>query len=302
MGFLRLLAPAKINLHLRVGSADSSGYHPLVSWMCTVGFFDTLTMRQVEGRGIRLSCDHPDLPCDDANLVVRAARMLWLEASESDAVLCPGVEVTLQKRLPMGGGLGGGSSDAAKALVGLNLLWKLNLPLERLHEVAARLGSDVPFFLHGGSSVCTGRGDIVQPTPGPVRAKWALLILSPLPLSTVQVYRRFDELRLGEAGFDAQPVWQEWADLSAGPLLSRLRNDLERPAFACSAPLGRLREALEATLGRVIRMTGSGSTLFTLYDRRDEAESAAGVVRARHSLDAVVAEIHPRVMDGLSSE
>ena len=312
---MRLLAPAKVNLHLRVGPRDGSGYHPLLTWMCTVALFDTLTFRQHDGPDapssypratddpIVLTCDDASIACDDTNLVRRAARPL-IELSGSaphSPRLSRGLAIHLQKHIPVGGGLGGGSSDAARTLIGLNRLWSLDLPLAQLHAVATEVGSDVPFFLHGPSGVCSGRGQLVAPAPVP-RARWALLVLSGFPVPTRDVYAKFDELRLGDVGFgEAHPPWQEWADLSAGPLLSRLRNDLEPAAFALVPQLGRLRDALELSLARVIRMTGSGGTLFTLFDERREAEVAAQFVRTRHMLEALAVEVAPTVVDDLSA-
>jgi 4-diphosphocytidyl-2-C-methyl-D-erythritol kinase len=293
---MRLLAPAKLNLHLRVGPRDeASGYHPLSSWLCTIGLFDTLTIRPSDGPDapIILSCDDPTLPCDSSNLVLRAALALAQRATPQRRC-----GIFLAKRIPIGAGLGGGSSDAARTLLGLNRFWNLGLPLTELHPIAAQLGSDVPFFLHGPSSICTGRGEIVRPTAAPKRARWAVLILPGFALSTAQVYARFDQLRLGDVGSQAQPPWQEWADLSAEPLLSRLRNDLEPAAFAIRPELGNLRDALEASLGRVIRMTGSGSALFTLFDDRRGAETAAAqIVREHPSLRAIAAGLAPRIDD-----
>ena len=307
---MRLLAPAKVNLHLRVGPRDGSGFHPLLTWMCTAGLFDTLTFRQDEGGGeaapqlaVALTCDDASIPCDATNLVHRSARALMDLAGSAPQSprLSRGLSIYLSKHIPVGGGLGGGSSDAARTLIGLNRLWNLELPLETLRAAAAQIGSDVPFFLDGPSGVCSGRGEVVVPARVP-RARWALLILSGFPVPTREVYARFDELRLGDVGaVDAQPPWQEWADLSAGPLLSRLRNDLEPAAFALVPQLGRLRDALELSLARVIRMTGSGGTLFTLFDERREAEVAAQFVRTRHLLEALAVELAPKGCRDLSA-
>lgn len=303
--FMELLAPAKLNLHLRVGPRDASGFHPLSSWFCTVGLFDRLTIRRTEAPGVRFSCDDPGVPADRANLVVRAAESFLERHSGS------GVEIRLLKRIAVGAGLGGGSSDAARTLLGLSRLFETRLPAADLDApdldapdldaIASRLGSDVPFFLRGGSSICTSRGEVVRPAPTPA-VRWALLVFPGYGLSTAAVYGKFDGLGLGEPDFAAQPPWQEWAALSARPLLTRLRNDLEPAAFALAPELGRLRDALEQSISRVIRMTGSGSTLFTLFDDSDDAESARGLVRARHSLDAVVVELLPRIDDDLSAE
>src|SRR5687768_6210076 len=155
---MRLLAPAKINLHLRVGALAPSGYHPVVTWMCTVGLFDTLTIRPTDDGSISLRSNDPALPLDARNLVYRAAQSLRDAAPGAQP---HGAAIVLEKHIPTGGGLGGGSSDAARTLLGLNRSWGIGLSTHGLHEIASRLGSDVPFFLHGPSSACTGRGEVV---------------------------------------------------------------------------------------------------------------------------------------------
>lgn len=291
-----LLAPAKINLHLRVAPADGSGFHPLLTWMCTVRLFDTLTIEQAQAGQIRLECDDPTLPCNSTNLVLRAA-----EALSSLVQPTSGIQMRLQKRIPVGGGLGGGSSDAARVLLGLHRLWNLNWPIDRLTQIAAELGSDVPFFLYGPSSVCTGRGQHVLPVSCP-KPRWATLVLPGHALPTAEVYRQFDRLGLGDPlAVSAQPPWEQWAELSAGPLLRLLRNDLEPAAFTLNPSLASLQRHLEQTLGRPVRMSGSGSSLFTLYDERFEAEQAAQLARNRHGVTALAVEIAPQLEDDLSA-
>jgi len=178
---MRVPAPAKINLHLRVGPPKADGFHPLLTWMTTVALFDTLTFvrrrptsptsddagdsptpPQRDAHFFALSCDRPDLPVGRDNLVVKAAMALADAAGTGDGsrvgegstvVRLDRVSAFLAKRIPSGAGLGGGSSDAAAALVGLNALWKLGFAASRLSAIAAQLGSDVPFFLSGPSSV-----------------------------------------------------------------------------------------------------------------------------------------------------
>ena len=209
----------------------------------------------------------------------------------------PGLKMHLQKCIPHGGGLGGGSSDAARTLLGINQLWNLHLPIAHLSRIAADLGSDVPFFLHGPSSVCTGRGEIVQPIPPP-KARWAILFLCDFPMPTAEVYRRFDQMKLGaRAAIEHQPPWTQWADLSAGLLLQRLVNDLESPAMAISPQLKTLREDLENIFDRPIRMSGSGSSLFTLFDDLDEANAALKRMKNRREVRATIAELAPKIDD-----
>ncbi|MBC7784104.1 MAG: 4-(cytidine 5'-diphospho)-2-C-methyl-D-erythritol kinase, partial [Burkholderiales bacterium] len=264
-----------------------------------------------------LSCDDPTLPVDESNLIVRAIRAMQAESkrcrggdqlgsaqrgiTEWGSTECGnyGVRVKLQKLIPTGGGLGGGSSDAAATVRTLNDLWKLSLPEQRLSELAATLGSDVPFFLKGPSGICTGRGEIVHPIPPP-GPRWALLMLPGTSMPTPAVYRQFDLMT--DPGLSNSKVssptgdcptgdweqrvdWTQWQRLSAKGLLRHLQNDLEAPAFALSPSLGRLRSDAETLVSRPVRMSGSGSTLFTLFDERNEAEEAAEKVQHRWSSD-----------------
>jgi 4-diphosphocytidyl-2-C-methyl-D-erythritol kinase len=273
---MRILSPAKINLHLRVGPLGVDGFHPLLSWMCTTGLHDVMEMEERDKPGIDLKCDRLGVPVDETNLIVRAGRAL----DENH-----GAGVILQKNTPMGGGLGGGSSNAAFALIAFNRIWHLNLPLSTLTDIGARLGSDVPFFLHGPSSICTGRGENVVPIAPPL-PKWVVLIYPRLSVSTPQVYRRFDELNLGStSAIQNQPDWSSWSKLPAAELLNSLVNDLEAPSFSLCPQLGDLQKQIENRIGRTVRMSGSGSTLFTLVDDGAEANETASEIQ-RHGVDA----------------
>jgi 4-diphosphocytidyl-2-C-methyl-D-erythritol kinase len=187
----------------------------------------------------------------------------------------------------------------------LNRRWHLDWPMDRLAPLAAKLGSDVPFFLYGPSSICTGRGEIVNPIPPPSLAKWVVLILPDIHMPTAAVYGRFDQLALG---FDEhierdRPDWSAWISKKSKDLLSGLVNDLERPAFEIRKDLGTLRADIELKLGRPVRMSGSGSSLFTLYDERGEAEAAANVILAQFGVPRVIAaEMAPTIDDDLTSK
>ncbi len=297
---MQLLAPAKINLHLRVGPRRNDGFHSLLSWMCTVGLFDSLDLQVLDevppGESpVQLACDFPGLPCDSTNLVVRAA-MAWLEAMKTEPSVPPhyeAIKATLSKRIPMGGGLGGGSSDGAATLSGLNILWKAGWDASRLAHFSAAFGSDLPFFFHGDSSVCSGRGEFVRPIDPP-RAKSALLLLPSIAMPTGPVYRRFDEMGLGrEEDLDAEPDWGAWARFSAQELLPCLVNDLEKPAFDLSPALRRLREESERLLGRPVRMSGSGSSLFTIFDTGAESVEAADRLAGQLGVRAISVPLAP---------
>jgi 4-diphosphocytidyl-2-C-methyl-D-erythritol kinase len=279
-------SPAKINLHLRVAPPAADGFHPIMSWFCTVGLSDRMEIAASDQPGISLSCDRADVPADSTNLIVRAgSAMLKQMPSPRGAV------VRLEKKIPMGGGLGGGSSNAAGAMLGFNRIWNLNWPTEKLSQIGAGLGSDIPFFLFGGpSAICTGRGEHVRPIDRP-KPKWVVLIFPKFSMATPQVYRRFDELHLGSTeAIEQQPDWRNWTKTPADQLLPKLVNDLEKPAFDLSPELAKLRTNLEQSLGRIIRMSGSGSTLFTLADDVAQANKIAADIRAK-SIDAIAAEL-----------
>jgi len=321
---MRLLAPAKVNLHLRVGPRRADGFHPLLSWFVTVGLFDKLTLeeaaaglypsRQTPGHagaggategaaGITLRCGLPGLPTDERNLVVQIASA-WGNATrgERGPGHVGGVRATLTKQIPVGAGLGGGSSDAARVLLGLNQLWGIDRAADRLSEFAARFGSDLPFFFFGPSSVCSGRGEIVRPVPRP-KVGWMLLVLPGVSMPTVEVYRRFDAMGLGREQDlrDDEVDWDAWTKLGSEELLPRLVNDLEAPAFAIAPDLGALRSEIERALGRTVRMSGSGSSLFTLYDDRGSAESGAAVVQEKTRQRALAVEVAPNFSDDLNA-
>lgn len=281
---MRFLPAAKINLHLRVGPRAKDGFHPLLSWMCGIGLHDTIEIIPSNTPGIRLTCDRPDLPVDQTNLIVRAAKALNPNL---------GADVILKKKIPMGGGLGGGSSNAACALIGFNRLWNLNLSEDELSKIGLQLGSDVPFFLRGQgvSSICTGRGENVTPTLRPA-AGYAILFFPKFPMSTPAVYKKFDEMNLGsDAAIQNQPDWQAWSKQPAADLMKNLINDLEAPAFSLNPDLGNLRSQIQEKIGQTIRMSGSGSTLFTLADTHSNAQQFLSAAHG-FSVDAQITSIN----------
>jgi len=303
--------------------------------MSTIGLFDILEIDRSHGR-FTLVCDSPAVPCDASNLVVKAvaaladslakgssaglidslkpsphlrememgggARDLDREPGnrEGGAVSDFGLSVALQKRIPVGAGLGGGSSDGAFTLIALNHLWNLNLARHQLIEIAKSIGSDVPFFLDSPSSIVRGRGEEVEKTE-PLVGKWVPIIVWPRPMPTPLVYRKFDELRLGkQSNLTPEPPWSQWVKLASAELLPRLVNDLEMAAFAIDPQLGQVRAELESLLKRPVRMSGSGSSLFSLYDQRPEAEAAARLVTQEYKLQAFTVELAPAFSEMLN--
>jgi 4-diphosphocytidyl-2-C-methyl-D-erythritol kinase len=203
----------------------------------------------------------------------------------------------LNKQIPPGAGLAGGSSDAVATLLALNRIWRLNWSREKLSAFAARFGSDLSFFFaDDGSAICTGRGEVVRPIAPPDTARWAVLVLPNFAMPTPAVYRRFDEMGLGdERRISEEPDWSAWSKLPAAELMPRLVNDLEPAAFSLRPELGAMRTALDGIFNRVFRMSGSGSSLFSLCDAFDEAESLAARARNEMSVNAIAVAIAPTV-------
>jgi len=278
-----IVSPAKINLHLRVFPLRD-GFHPLRSWFRTIDLADELSFEEADSSfeeaespepangTIDITCDAESVPIGDDNLIARAWRRLGGEQRTP-------LRVTLDKRIPMGGGLGGGSSNCAATLHALSRLWDVPATVED----AAALGSDVPFFFEAvrtglADAVVTGRGEHVAPFAAEHRHA-VLLFLPGIHCSTPAVFRQFDAMPAPPD--DVQPDFAEWSSLPAETLLPQLRNDLESAAFALHPTLATLRHELEEHLSRPVRMSGSGSTLFTLFDDAAQAKAAAEQVPGR---------------------
>ena len=245
---ISLTAPAKINLSLRILGKRSDGFHELETLLAPIGLADTIEVSHGTGHGITLTCNDPELPTDSNNLCVKAA-----EAFRVATGLDHGIAITLLKRIPHGAGLGGGSSDAAAVLKGLNELFDQPLVNEELHQIAASLGSDVPFFLASGPAWCRGRGEILEEATALPKSN-LLLIKPPFPVPTAWAYKKYAELK--ESGKPlTQPEKQFLGNLE-------IVNDLEAPVFHKYLLLPvmktwlREKPAVEAAF-----MTGSGSTM-----------------------------------------
>lgn len=269
--------PAKINLSLRVLDRRADGYHELRTVFQTISLTDRLSIEFRPGRGQRVELESSlDIPAQD-NLVVRAA-----QAVMAAAAIRGHVRFRLEKRIPAGGGLGGGSSDAAAVLLALPALAGRRLELDVLTGLAAGLGSDVPFFLLGGTAMGLGRGTEVYPLPDLPRLP-GLLVLPAVSLSTAEAYRALDELTPPSAtchtkGFHVL-TWcmghgltpDNWSRLGA--------NDFEPYAFERYPELGRIVRRLRRCGASPAMMSGSGSSLFGLFRNREDAERARASFR-----------------------
>jgi len=261
-------APAKVNLHLEVLARRPDGYHDLETLMVAVNLIDELEFRPADR--LTLNCTDPGLSTGPDNLVVKAAVALARAAGYTG-----GAAIRLTKRIPQQAGLGGGSSDAAATLHGLNELWGLGLPPAQLAAVAAGIGSDVAFFLHAPAAWCTGRGEVITPLPLGRRLHF-VLVCPAEGLSTAAV---FGALPLPEQPRDGAAIRAaaEAGDVSAVGRL--LFNRLQGPAEALCPPVKAIRDRLAAYRPAGCLMSGSGSTLFALCGSRADAARLAGALR-----------------------
>ncbi len=256
-----LTASAKINLWLRVLRRREDGFHEIDTRMLSLDLADTLTLERTgDAPGtVGFTCSDPTLPTDGANLARQALDRL---AAHTGAPL-PGLRLHLQKAIPHGAGLGGGSSDAAAVLRGANDVCGLGLSIEALGAIAAGLGSDVSFFLHGGAADCRGRGELVTPVPDFSPRLPLLLAKPPFPVPTPWAYQQWrDSREIPGVPYAPQPLPGSAA--AAKPPLT-LVNDLERPVFAKYLLLAELktwllaRDEVAAAL-----LSGSGATVFAI--------------------------------------
>ncbi len=266
---MQVLAPAKVNLSLRILGPRSDGFHEIETLIAPVSLCDEIQIVRRGGKErIELKCDDPSVPKGDDNLAVRAAN-LFFEKTKVDG----GIYIELKKKIPHGAGLGGGSSDAASTLLALNELFGTKLPREALAKMAGATGSDVPFFIFQCAAVCKGRGELVSPTR--LREQLSVLLLKP------------------EFGVPTQWAYSHWRDSHEIPGVSCLAqnfagqtflNDLERPVFEKFIFLAEMKTWLcrQAEIGAAL-MSGSGSTIFAVLRGNADADRLAK--RAKAELD-----------------
>ncbi len=273
---LQVRSFAKLNLGLEVLGLRQDGYHELRTLFQSIDLHDEILLRS-RPKDVVVRCDHPGVPSDERNLAARAAHELVRFAR-----IERGVEITITKRIPVAGGLGGGSSNAAAVLMGLDRLWGLGLGPAALHPLARRLGADVPYFLLGGTALGLGRGDEVYPLRNQVRAH--VVVVDPgRPIATAAVFRRLDAgltprenshtiFRFVSRDLEGQGAW---------PLLS---NDLEAAALEEAPDLRdgaeRIREVLVRAGAQLAALSGSGASWFGLFDDARRARRAQSALSA----------------------
>jgi 4-diphosphocytidyl-2-C-methyl-D-erythritol kinase len=266
---MQVLAPAKINLSLKILGRRGDGFHEIETLIVPVSLCDEINVQKRDGKkGVEFECNDPSLPKGDQNLVVRAAKA-FLETMKLDA----SVSIALKKNIPHGAGLGGGSSDAGSTLLALNELFDTKLPREALAKMAETIGSDVPFFVFQSAAICRGRGELV--TPIRLRKQLAILLVKPeFRVLTQWAYSRWrDSREIPVIRYAAQEFAKQ-----------KFVNDLERPVFEKFVFLAQLKMWLlnQPEVGAAL-MSGSGSTVFAVL--RDRAAAGHLATRAKAELD-----------------
>jgi 4-diphosphocytidyl-2-C-methyl-D-erythritol kinase len=270
--------PAKINLHLGVGAPRADGFHPLMTVYHAIGLYDDVTVTEADDWIVQVEAvggvDVSPVPLDDSNLAVRAGKAL-----RDHHRLARAARIVVRKGIPVAGGMAGGSADAAATLVALDRLWDLQTPDADLFDLAAGLGSDVPFGLVGGNALGTGRGEVVEQLPGAEVPRWWVVVTAEGGLSTPAVYRRFDELS-PDAAAEPRAPHRLVAFLSdpAEAIAPLLHNDLEAAAIDLRPDLADLLVAGEAAGALRGLVSGSGPTCVFWCTDADAARAVAGVL------------------------
>lgn len=274
---ITMRAHAKINLTLEILGKRDDGYHDIASILQTVSLHDTLTFE--ESDGVTLDCDRPELATPD-NLVIRAAHLLRDYAGVSR-----GVAINLDKRIPVAAGLGGGSSDAASTLLALNRLWGLELTNADLLPLAAQIGSDVPFFLYGGTGRVFGRGERVEPLP-PADLRWAV-ILTPridVPNKTAAMFSRIGPMSYTNGGLTRKLAARLGSKGDTPPQF--LFNAFDDVARESLSGLDEYWDTFHAVGAREIHLCGAGPSLFAPVSTRHHATAIQLLLQHRHGWES----------------
>jgi len=262
-------SPAKVNLFLRVLRKRADGYHDILSLMQRISLCDEMSF-SLRDEGIVVKCPGTTLPEDGDNIVYRAAEAVLARANGKTGV---GVEITIRKEIPIAAGLGGGSSNAATALVTLNEMAGTNLGTDELMRMGAKLGADVPFFIFGRTALASGIGDRLEAVDGIPRI-WFVLVNPGFEISTRGIY---ESLQLGLTEDSIQYTMPQLTTVSR--VAEELYNDLERVSLPLYPALSEIKEQLTAQGASGSLMSGSGPTVFGIFESEDDARKAEGKLR-----------------------
>lgn len=300
-----LIAPAKINLYLEILGARPDGYHELAMVLQSISLADRIEVHSIGTDTIRVHCNHPQVPLDKSNLAYKAAELMAVEFPKVYAQY-GGVEINIDKRIPVAAGLAGGSTDAAAVLVGVDLLWDLGLTQIELQGLGEKLGSDVPFCLAGGTAIATGRGENLSPLPDLTGLYVVLAKYSNLSVSTAWAYQTYRQefgpqyltdihnLKERSARVHSSSLVNAIAQKNGAEIGSLLHNDLEKVVLPAYPQVLELREAFHNTGALGVMMSGSGPTVFAIAESEAHAQQIQQQVKAAIStpgLDFWIAQL-----------
>ena len=281
MNSIILKGRAKINLTLDVVGKRENGYHDLQMIMQTINLYDTIFIRKTKTQGIRLKANHSWLPTNEKNIAYRAAQLFFEESGIEEY----GVSIEITKRIPVAAGLAGGSTDAAATLVGLNRLYETFYKKEKLMEMGLKLGADVPFCIARGTMLAEGIGEVLTPLR-PVPSIHVVLVKPPISVSTATVYKSLD---LGNIKFhpDTPKVIQAIEHQNIKEIAANMVNVLEEVTVPMHPVISELKEELVMQGAMGAMMSGSGSTIFGLFDSKEKANKAAQYFKVERNLREV---------------
>ena len=277
---MKSLSPAKINLFLEVVEKRQDGYHNLRTLMCLVSLYDTIIL-DMKADGIRVSCDHPRVPEDETNLAYRAADIFFRSLQQQG-----NLGITIKKNIPVGGGLGGGSSNAATVLLELNRHYDFPFTGEQLHVMGKELGADVPFFILGKTALATGIGDILEVHAG-LPPYHVLLVNLGFSVSTAMVFKKVNLGLTKRKKINKNTPFND----TSSDIQDRLYNDLETVTIAMHPEINMVKRMLIESGALGALMTGSGPTVFGLFSDAGGAERAYGSLTRYSKKQKFLAEI-----------
>ncbi|CCK79356.1 4-(cytidine 5'-diphospho)-2-C-methyl-D-erythritol kinase [Desulfobacula toluolica] len=261
---------AKINLFLYVTSRRKDGYHNLYSLMTQIDLCDDICI-DFSQRTMSISCDHPGVPADESNIAFRAARVFYHQLKMNGREEKNGLSIEIVKKIPPGGGLGGGSSNAATVLTALNTHFKAPFSKKELMKIGLSLGADVPFFIFGRPAIAKGVGEKLEKAPN-LKSCYIVLCDPGVAASTARVYKNIDFNLTSEQKYTINPGLNVPLRGQGFDLRGRMHNDLEESACRLYPEIKETKEEMELLLQQRVCMTGSGSSLFALFSERTAAK------------------------------
>lgn len=268
--FIKIPSFAKINWFLTILGKRRDGFHEICTVFQTVSLFDKLTI--VENDELVLTCDDLKLPTDEGNLIIKAAELL-----REKFTIKNGAKIQLEKNIPSPGGLAGGSSNAAAALIGLATIWNLEIAFDELEEIAAEIGSDVPFFLRGGTALGSGRGTEIESLEE-LEEKFLLIVTPDVKVSTVEAYKKLNASDLTTNG--SISILQVCRRKAAETDLRRtaLTNDFENVIFSAEPEIEEVKIKLLKSGATQALMSGSGASVFGIFDKEQTRQNAVEIL------------------------